>query len=76
LLPLGRRNEHLVVANWPTLAPIFKQMMLDAVPLDEHVSLTTRVARYLARWQVAARYRRKHVGAIATSDVSVAPVEG
>jgi glycosyltransferase involved in cell wall biosynthesis len=75
LLPLGRRNEHLVVAGWPSLAPIFKRMMLDAVPLDEHVSLATRMARRLVRWQVSARYRRKHAGSIATPGVSVAPIE-
>jgi len=74
LLPLGHRNEDVVIGRWPSIAPLFRQMMADAVPPDENVRPTTRMARRLARWQVAARYRRKHVGALQGRDAFAAPV--
>jgi glycosyltransferase involved in cell wall biosynthesis len=74
LLPLGYRNENVVVARWPSLAPIFRQMMLDASAGGGTAGVAERAARFLARWQVAARYRRKHRGTLATPEVTAAPL--
>jgi GT2 family glycosyltransferase len=58
LLPLGFRNESQVVARWPAIAPRFTQLV--------HAGIRTlpprdRAKGEIARFRVAARYRRKRL---------------